>query len=133
MSVELIKFLGSLLAVAALVAIAWRLKLGGGGARLASATEARELADNAVCGFAADEVALDAGGRGALLRDGEGRILLLAAHGVHFAPRLLDARAIANCDGGSITIVTSDRSFPPAVLDLGDAAEAWARQIAALE
>jgi hypothetical protein len=133
MSGELIKFLGSLLAVGALVAIASRLRLGGGGAILASEADARELADNAACGFAAVEVALDVGGKGAMLRDGEGRIMLLAPHGVHFAARILDGGARASRNGDELTVLTSDRAFPPTVLNLGNAAEAWARCIGTVE
>ena len=132
MSGELLKFAGSLLAVSALVAIAWRLHLGGSGARLANEAEARELADNAICGFAATEVALDSRGKGALLRDGEGRILLLKPHGVHFAARLLDKASAANRAGSVLTIVTGEATFAPARLDLGGEADAWDKRIGAL-
>jgi hypothetical protein len=132
MSVTILKFLGSLLAVGLMVAVAWRLRLGGGGAKLANEAEARALADNAVCGFDAVELALDASGKGALLRDAGGRILLLRPHGVHFAARLLDRASSSVRDGPCLTIVTSDASFAPAVLELGDAAEAWDKRIAAL-
>jgi hypothetical protein len=133
MSGELVKFLGSLLAVATLIAIAWRLKLGTDGPRIAGTAEACELADDAVCGFVAKEVALDAGGRGALISDCEGRILLLAPHGVHFAARLLNVDSRADCLGGSLSITTGERNFPPILLELGDVAEAWARRIDALD
>ena len=131
MSGELFKFVGSLLAVAALVVIAWRLRLGGG-ARLSNEAEARELADNAICGFVADEVTLDADGKGALLRDADGRILLLRPHGVHFVARLLDGASTASREGPVLTIATGDARFSASSLDLGAAAEAWDKRIAAL-
>ena len=132
MSGELLKFLGSLLAVGALIAIAWRLRLGRDGARLSNEAEARELADNAVCGFAAIEVALDTHGKGALLRDAEGRILLLRPHGVNFAARLLDRASTTRREGSHIMIGTGEATFAPVRLDLGDAAKAWDKRIAAL-
>jgi hypothetical protein len=131
MSGELLKFLGSILAVGGLVAIAWRLRLGGSGAALADEGEARELADNAICGFAAAEVALDARGKGALLRDGDGRIVLLRPHGVHFAARLLDRASTVKRAGPILTIATGETTFAPAQIDLGDAAETWDNRIAA--
>jgi hypothetical protein len=132
MSGELLKFLGSLLAVGAIVAIAWRLRLGGGGATLTSEAEVGELADNAICGFAAAEVVLDAQGKGALLRDEEGRILMLRPHGAHFAARLLDRESTVNRAGPILTIATGEATFAPARLNLGDTAEAWDERIAAL-
>lgn len=128
----LLQFIGSLAAVCVLVAIAWRLRLGGGGARLASEADARELADNAVCGFAALDIALDAEGNGALLRDAEGRILLLRPHGVHFAARLLDKASLVRRDGPILTIRTGETAFPETTLDLSEAAKAWERRIGAL-
>lgn len=133
MSGELVQFVGSLVAVTLLVATAWRLRLGQAGARLTDESEARELADNAVCGFAAIELTLDAGGKGALLRDRQGRILLLRAHGAHFAARLLDRASRASRAGTVLTVATGERTFAPAVLQLGAAAAAWEQRIRALD
>ena len=132
MSGEFFKFAGSLLAVSALVFVAWRLRLGNGSV-LAGEAEARELADNAICGFDAVELALDTGGKGALLRDSDGRILLLRPHGVHFAARLLDHSSSAHRDGPLLTVSTGEATFTPARLDLGeDNARSWDKRIAAL-
>lgn len=132
MATDLLKFGGSLVAIVALVIIAWRMRLGGT-ARLADEAEARELADNAICGFEAVELGLDAEGQGALLADADGRILLLAPHGVHFAARLIEPGSRIERNGARLAITTSDRTFPPADLDLGDAARAWELRLAALD
>lgn len=104
----ILQFAGSLAAVLLLVFLAWRLRLGGE-PEIADEAEARELADNALCGFEAAEIALDRAGRGALLRDDNGRIMVLAPHGNHFIHRLLDARTAArmHADWLEITIGNS--------------------------
>jgi len=131
MTADLLKFGGSLAAITVLVLIAWRMRLGGT-ARLADEAEARELADNAICGFEAVEIGLDSERKGALLADAEGRLLLLAPHGVHFAARLLEPGSKAKSDGPLLSIMTTNSTFPLVQLQLGDAAQAWERRIAAL-
>lgn len=125
---ELFQFLGSLLAIAALVAIAWWLRLGGA-PRISGEAEARELADSAVCGFEPAEIALDADGRGALLRDATGRIMLLAPHGIHFAARILGQETTARLDGGRLTVSAGERRLRPVTLDIGTQASAWCKHI----
>ena len=124
---ELLQFTGSVGAVLLLVFLAWRLRLGGE-PRIADEAEARELADNVQCGFEAETVALDQAGRGALLRDRAGRIVLLAPHGNRFAGRLLDAHATARVDGERLIVSTGERRLAPVTLDLPDPA-AWCRAI----
>lgn len=128
---QLLVFIGSLAGVAMLVLAARWLRLGGE-ATLAGEEDARALADNAICGFTAQEVAMDARGHGALLGDRYGRILLLAPHGVHFSARLLDAGASARLDGSTLLIETGEASFPIVRLDLGDAAGTWSERLSAL-
>ncbi|WEK45638.1 MAG: hypothetical protein P0Y56_11420 [Candidatus Andeanibacterium colombiense] len=125
MSGQLLVFGGSLAGVALLVLAAWVLRLGGG-ARIADEAEARELANHAMLGFDAREVALDAKGRGALLRDGGGQILLLAPHGAHFVARQVDPALQAVRRGNRITLL----GIP---LDLGAQAEAWAGRLGAAD
>ena len=131
MTAKLLQFAGSLAAVAMLVLVAWRLKLGGE-ARMDDEAEARELADNALCGFDPDIIALDRAGRGALLRDDAGRIVLLAPHGNRFVGRLLDGRARSQTEGERLTIAVGEARLAPITLDIADAA-AWSRAIAALD
>lgn len=119
---------GSLLAILALAWLAHRLGLGGD-ARITSAEEARALADEALHGFEARDVAIDRAGMGALCRDAGGRILLLRRHGSHWAARLLDSHAHARLDRGFLTLATTDRRFGSVTFDLGDEAPAWAASL----
>lgn len=127
----LLQLAGSLAAVLFLVFFAWKLRLGGS-AQIADEAEARELADNAVCGFEAEAVALDRSSHGALLRDSAGRIMLLAPHGNRFVARVLDSRARARLHADRLVIATGEGRLAPVTLDLADAA-AWCRAIDALK
>ena len=130
MTVQLLQFAGSIAAVLLLVAVAWRLRLGGE-ATIADEADARALADDTLCGFEAEAVALDRAGHGALLRDAEGRIMLLSLHGNRFVGRVLDTRARAHLEGGRLTIAVGEARLAPATLELADA-PAWYRAIDAL-
>ena len=121
----LLKFGGSLVAIVALAWLARRLGLGGD-VRIADEDHARALADEAICGFDPVDMAIDRAGIGALLRDAEGRILLLRRHGAHFAARLLDSHAFARLDQGFLTIGTGETRFGKVTLDLGPKAQVWA-------
>jgi hypothetical protein len=127
----LLQLAGSLAAVLFLVFVAWTLRLGGA-ARIADEAEARELADNAVCGFEAEAVALDRTGHGALLRDASGRILLLVPHGNRFVGRLLDGRARVQLDADRLVVAIGERRLAPVTLALADSA-AWFGAIEALD
>lgn len=125
----LLQLLGSLVAILALAGIAAWLKLGGD-RRIASEAEARVLADDAVSGFAPVAAALDAGGRAAILRDGQGRVLVLRRHGAQFAGRVLGASAVAKMQGQGLTIDTGERRFGKVALQIEDPL-AWVRAIEA--
>ena len=86
-------------------------------------------AEEAICGFAAKDLALDRAGIGALLRDTHGRVLLLRRHGAHFAARLLDSHAFARLDRNLLTIGTGEQTFGTITLDLGDQAQVWASSL----
>lgn len=120
-----LQFAGSLAAVLGLAWLATRLGLGGD-ARLRDREEARRLADEAVCGFEAEEVALDRAGIGALLRDPDGRVMLLRRHGSRWVARLLDSHAGVRLDRNLLEIATGERSFGTITLDLGEQAQVWA-------
>lgn len=87
-------FLGSLLAILALAGLARWLGLGRA-PRLADEAQARAAANEAVDGFIPIRTAIDRAGRGALLEDRQGRLLLLKPHGNFFAGRLLASGASA--------------------------------------
>ena len=120
-----LQFGGSLAAVLALAWLAAKLGLGGD-PRLRDPDEARRLADEAVCGFDADEVALDRAGIGALLRDREGRVMLIRRHGVRWVARLLDSHAGVRLDRNFLEIATGELGFGRITLDLGEQAQVWA-------
>ena len=128
MIAQALQFGGSLAAILALAWLARRLGLGGD-PRLRDPDEARRLAGEALCGFEAQEVALDRAGIGALLRDSAGRIMLLRRHGVHWVARLLDSHAGVRLDRSFMTIATGDRTFGAITFDLGDQAQAWASSL----
>lgn len=130
--VLILQFGGSLVAILALAWFARRLGLGGD-PRIRSEDHARELADEAICGFEPVEFAIDRAGMGALLRDARGRVLLLRRHGAHFAGRLLDSHAHARLDRNFLTLATADRRFGSITLDLGSAAPAWAASLRRLQ
>ncbi len=125
---ELLQFGGSLLAILALAWLARKLDLGGD-VRIRDESHARQLADEAICGFDAVEVALDRGRIGALVRDRQGRVMVLRRHGVHFAGRLLDGHSHSRLDQSRLTLATSDRHFGSVTLDLGQAAQHWAASL----
>lgn len=105
----------------------------GGDRRIRSEAEARELADEIMTGFDPVEIAIDRAGYGALLRDQDGRIMVLRRHGAHFAGRLLDRRPSARLDQNLLTIEAEDRPFGAVTLDLGRQAQVWAASLRRLE
>ena len=125
---QLIQMGGSVAAILALAFICARLGLGGD-VRIASEDEARQLAREALCGFEPEDLALDRAGIGALLRDHQGRVMLLRRHGAHFSARLLDNHASARLDRNFITLGTDERWFGQVTLDLGDKAQSWASSL----
>ena len=113
--------------LAAILALAWLTGwLGlGGDERIRDAEHARELAHHVHYGFEPTDVAIDRAGMGALLKDKDGRQLLIRRHGTHFAGRLLDANTEAQLDRSLLTI-GADKRFGQFTLDLGDDAPVWA-------
>jgi hypothetical protein len=123
----LLQFLGSLGAILALAGFARWLRLGPA-PRLADEAAARRAADAAVSGYEPVAIALDRDGRGALLRDAAGRLLLLRPHGSHFAGRILTGSAAARTDGEALVIDSGERRYGSARLLLSDP-RAWASAI----
>lgn len=123
--IDLAKFAGSLVAILAVASLARWLDLGGD-LRIRDADQARFLANAAVEGFEPVDIALDRAGIGALLRDGEGRQMLLRRHGAAWVGRLLDERTEARLDRDFLTIGTGEKAFGTVTLHLGEAAGVWA-------
>jgi hypothetical protein len=116
---------GSLVAILLLAWLARRLQLGGD-VRIRDEAHARQLAKEALHGFDATDIAIDRAGIGALLKDANGRQMILRRHGAHFVGRLLDAAIEARLDQGFLTIATGERSFGSITLNLGPQAQYWA-------
>jgi hypothetical protein len=125
---KVLQLFGSLIAILVLAWLARRIGLGGD-PRIHDADEARSLADDAICGFDAQDVVVDRAGIGALARDALGRVLLIRQHGSHFAARQLTSHAGVRLDGRFLTIATDDRRFGKVTLDLGDQAQVWAASL----
>lgn len=122
---EIAKLAASL---AAILFVAWMVRrMGlGGDARIRDEAHARELAEQALCGFDPVEIAIDRAGIGALLRDAQDRQMILRRHGAQFVGRLLDSSTQSRLDQNFLTIGTSDRHFGKVTLNLGDRAQSWA-------
>jgi hypothetical protein len=123
--IELAKLGGSILAILALAWVAKRMGLGGD-VRIRDEDHARQLADEAICGFEPVDIILDKARIGALMKDAAGRHLLIRRHGAQFAARLLDGHAKSRLDQNFLTIGTGEKSFGKVTLNLGPEAQHWA-------
>jgi len=119
---------GSLLAILLVFALIRALRLGED-VRLADEAAARALAEEARCGFAPVDVALDRARIGALLRNRAGEVMLIRRHGARFAARLLTSHAGVRLDQGFLTLSTDDTHFGSVTLDLGTDAQVWAASL----
>lgn len=122
---------GAVLAVAALVALAWRF-----GVPAARIGDVAEAGARFVEDFPDDEVVsgvLDREGRAALLELAEGtRVGLVMAFGDRFVTRRLGARDLraARAGGGVLLLRLDDPVLPAVALELGEeAAEHWRRRL----
>jgi len=122
---ELLKLGGS---IAAILFIAWfaRFLRLGGDVRIRSEEQAREIANETCCGFDPVEIAIDKAGIAALLRDADGRHLLVRRHGVQWAGRLLDRHNDSRLDQNFLTVGTGEKIFGSVTLNLGSQASHWA-------
>jgi len=127
----LIQLAASLVAV---LFVAWLVKAMGLGAdpRIADAAHAIRLAEEAETGFGGVDVARDRAGYAAIVRNAEGRMMLVRAHGNHFAARAVDANVIGRLDKNFLTLATPERTFGAVTLQLGKDAGVWAARMRAL-
>ncbi len=116
---------GSVIAILFLAWLARRWQLGGD-VRIADEAHARALADDAHCGFDPVDVVIDKAGIAALLKDSQGRHMLIRRHGAQFAARLLDRHSESRLDQNFLTIGTGESSFGRITLNLGNEAQYWA-------
>lgn len=123
---------GSLAAILAVVWLVRQMNLGGD-IRITSEDHARQLADEVESGFEPLEIAIDKAGYGALMRDADGRVLILRQHGSHFAGRIMVTRPDARLDQNQLTIRPDDNPFGAVTLNLGKNAAIWASSLRRLE
>lgn len=123
--IELAKLGGSIVAILLVTGLVHWLRLGGD-VRICDEAHARALADEALCGFTPVDIAIDRAGIGALLRDAQGRHMLIRRHGVQFVARLLDGHSDSRLDQNFLTIGTGEKSFGKVTLNLGPDAQLWA-------
>lgn len=115
----------------AVLFVAWLVGWMGLGAdpRIEDAAHAIRLAEDAEAGFRGTEVARDRAGFAAIVRNAEGRMLLLRAHGNHFAARPVDASVIGRLDKDFLTLTTPEKTFGAVTLHLGKDAGMWASRM----
>ncbi len=118
----------SLVLIIGLYYLARAMQLGGD-VRIRDEAHARELADAAITGFAAQDIALDRARIGALLRDAAGRVMVVRRHGSHFAARLLPDHAGVRLDRQFLTLTAGEPNFGTITLELGPEAQAWAASL----
>lgn len=120
-----VKLLASLVAGVLLAAFARLLGLGGD-VRIRDADHARALAQDIHFGFEPVALIIDKAGFGALLRDVEGRQMLIRRSGAHFAGRMLDPEMNARLDRHFLTLGSEASTFGAVTLNLGEEAQVWA-------
>lgn len=124
---EILQFVASLAAILILAGIAHALRLGQP-VRLAGEAEIRHAAGEAVDGYDPVQWAVDRGGNCAILRDADGRLLLLKPHGNKFAGRLLGPGAHAQAGAAGLIVASGERRYGSATLRIDEPA-AWAEAI----
>jgi hypothetical protein len=124
-TILLLKLGGSIAAIFFLAWFARWLNLGGD-VRIRSEEQARDIADQVLCGFDPVDIAIDKAGIGALMRDAGGRHLLVRRHGAQFAGRLLDRHSDTRLDQNFLTVGTGEKTFGKVTLNLGPQAQYWA-------
>jgi hypothetical protein len=125
MWIELAKLGASIVAILLLAWTAKRMGLGGD-VRIRDEAHARELAEEAICGFEPVDIILDKARIAALMKDAHGRHLLIRRHGAQFAARLLDRHSDSRLDQNFLTIGTGEKMFGKITLNLGPDAQFWA-------
>lgn len=123
----LFQFGGSLVAILAVAGLAVFLKLGGSpklSDDIAVARAAGEVED----GFVAQRSSISRGGKSALARDGDGRIMVIKSHGNKFVGRVLATNSTAREEVDGLVVDTSEPRFGTVRLSLADASY-WADAI----
>ncbi len=107
---QILIFAVSLVAILALAGFAHWMRLGGE-PELGDAADVRRIASEVEDGFEAVVVGIDHAGAAALLKDANGRIMLITRHGNHFAGRVLGHKAQASHSGDALIVDSGERRF----------------------
>jgi len=113
----LVQFVGALIAIFALYALARALKLGGK-PRLADEKSVMFAAGEVEDGFVAERIAITRQGTAAITSDALGRIMLIKRHGNHFAGRILASEAQVQEEIDAIIVDCGDARFGKVRLSL---------------
>jgi len=130
LSGQILTFAVSLIAVLGLAGLALWLGLGRD-PTLANEGAAQRWANEVSDGFMAQQIALDQQGKGAVLSNGAGEIMVLKPNGVHFVGRILGAGSSARISKGVIIIDCGEAPFGTVQLTLNES-PIWADAINAL-
>ncbi len=130
--VSMLPLAGSLIAVLLLARIAHWMGLGAGHERIVDEGHAIALAEEAECGFDGVQAWVDAAGYGAIVRAGDGAMMLVRSHGNRFAARRIDARFTARLDRGRLWLASGERAFGVVELDFGARAPVIASSLRAV-
>lgn len=124
MDSQLLQFAGSLAAIAAVIALTHFLGFSRAG-RIGDQAEARALFALAPGGFEPALLSLDERGRGAIARDGAGRLAVLVPHGGQFVVRVLEPGARLTAKDGKLVIEARELGSKSVTLRLSDDAQNW--------
>lgn len=130
MPAELLQLFGSLIAIAAIIALVRWLALGESRG-FADKHSALQVARDQFGDFEPADIAVDKDGRAALIESSDGRVFLVRPHGAHHAGRVLSKASDAWVSEGAIVIHSGEKRFGDATLSIPDA-EHWVQRISAL-
>lgn len=114
--------------LAAVLALGWLARwMGlGGDIRISDQSHALRIAHEGIYGFAGVDAAIDRAGYSALVRDREGRHVLIMVKGNKFVTRLVTPPIEGRLDHKLLTIDLREPDCAPVTLNLGDKAQYWA-------
>jgi hypothetical protein len=117
--------------LAAVSGVAWLVKKMNLGVepRILDEAHALRLAEEAEAGFDGVRVGRDRGGYSALVANADGRMMVIRAHGNHFAARSIDSNVMMRLDKEFLVLTVPERRFGPVSLQLGRQAGAWAARM----
>lgn len=122
---QLLQFGGSLIAILMLAGVSHMLRLGAS-PKISDQEVAASIANEVCDGFEPVEIAVDAEGRAALLRDNGERFLVIRQHGSRFAGRILASSASLTRSDIHLFVETGERRFGSLTLQI-DNPDAWVK------